>query len=828
MSRESARSAAAARGRNASGGAIKSHQGVSNFAGVFTYRYSNSRNGQNLDETILTPATVNPATFGLLFTGAVDGQIYAQPLYVPGVQIPNQGTHNVVYVATEFDSVYAFDADLPGQPLWQTPFTDPNIPITPVPATDTGSNDITPWIGITSTPAIDPSTGTLYVVSKVKLPATVYQQQLHALDIATGAEKFGGPVTIGATIDGTGDGSIAGKLTFDPLRQNARASLTLANGVVYVVYASHGDFMPYHGWVLGYDAATLNQVVVWSDTPDGSDGGIWQSGCGPAVDSNGDLLLVSGNGTFDETAPRTNYGDSFIRLTPGLGTLTVSDFFTPFNQFLLSANDEDLGSGGNLVLPDQPPPFPHLMLSGGKNAALYLVNLDMGMMGGFDPNTNNIVQFIPSDVGDGLFSTPAYWQGLVNGVSQNMIYTVGVKDSLKMFVVSNGQITLPFASISQKLFQFPGASPVISANGQTGGIVWAIDSSAYNSPGPAILYAFDATNLSRELYDSNVFAANDNPGAAVKFTNPTVANGKVYLGTQTQLAAFAILATARPTTPPTPIVTGTPTPTISATPTPTTTGTPTPTSTPTPTPTPTISATPTATRTGTPTPTSTPTPTPTPQLTPVPNSISVRPKTVLFPGRTLAVSGQRSTPATVKMTNQRGLVPITLLAPTISEGFAITANGCLGQLMPHSTCTIEVAFQPTSTGVQSGTLQIVTNAINGPHTVKLKGKGVAPKLAALPKLLKFARVSAATASSAQAVALTNTSSVPISLTAAPAATPPFNVTANTCTTLAPNGGTCSISIAFQPSGPGTFNGTLEVRDNAAGSPHQIKLHGVAN
>ena len=229
-----------------------------------------------------------------------------------------------------------------------------------------------------------------------------------------------------------------------------------------------------------------------------------------------------------------------------------------------------------------------------------------------------------------------------------------------------------------------------------------------------------------------------------------------------------------------------------------------------------------------PTLTATPTRTATPQLTPVPNVISVVPRVVLFPGDTFAVPGQRSEPATVKVTNSSRLEVVTILPPKISDEFIITANECPRELMPDNSCTIRVAFEPTSTGIRRGTLQIVTNAINGPHTVKLKGKGVAPKLAALPKLLKFARVSAAAASSVQAVALTNTSSVPISLTAAPAATPPFNVTANTCTTLAPNGGTCSISIAFQPSGPGTFNGTLEIRDNAAGSPHKIKLHGVAN
>ena len=798
---------------------------VADFTGVLTYRYDNVHDGQNLNETILTPATVNPATFGLLFVAGVQGQIYAEPLYVQGVSIPGQGTHNVVYVATELDIVYALDADAPGAPLWSMAFTDPNVPVTAVPASDSGSDDITPWIGITATPVIDGSTGTLYVVSKVKLPGALYQQQLHALDIATGAEKFGGPVTISATVAGTGDGSVGGMISFNPLRQNARGSLTLANGVVYIVFASHGDNGPYHGWILGYDKMALNNPpIVYNDTADGSDGGIWESGCGPGVDSNGDLLVVTGNGTFDVNAPRTNYGDSILRLTPGGGKLTFKDFFTPFNQDQLSADDHDLGSGGTLILPDQPGPSAHLMLSGAKEGSLFLVDRDN--LGGFDPNTNNIVQYIPDKVGSAVFSTPAYWQGQVQGVLTNLIYAVGVRDSPKMFAISNGQIGLPFASIAQSFnIGFPGASPVISANGQTGGVMWFIDSSAYAGPGPAVLYAFDATDLTRELYDSNQFAANDSPGPAVKFTVPTVANGKVYVGTQTQLAVFGILATPRPTPSPTPTPTQSATPTASSTPTPT--STPTQTATPTRTPTPTSTQTPTSTPTRAPTPTATSTPTPTAAFTPVPNTISVRPAAVHFPGRTLAVSGQRSQPAKVNVTNRKGLLPITFRPPVISDGFVINSNGCVGQLSSKATCTIEIAFEPTASGIQTGALEIVSNAASGTHTVKLKGKGAAPKLASMPKQLKFKAGSAAGVRSAQSFTLTNPTPVPITLNAAPAATPPFNVTANTCGVIAPDGGTCSISVAFEPHGPGIYDGTLEIRDNAAGSPQQIKLHGVA-
>ncbi len=273
---------------------------VSGWPGTFTYRNDNFRTGQNLTETTLTPATVQPGLFGLLFTDAVDGQIYAEPLYVPAVPMAD-GTHNVVYVATELDSVFAFDADTPGPPLWQDTFTDPPN-ITAVPAADTMSTDIMPWVGITSTPVIDSSTDTLYVLTKVKslAPTTTYQEQLHALDIATGLEKHT-PVTIAASVAGTGAGSVDGEIAFDPLTQNDRAALTVAGGVVYLTFASHGDNGPYHGWILGYDEKTLAQVVVYNANPNGSDGGIWQSGCGPGVDTNGDLIVITGNGTFETT-----------------------------------------------------------------------------------------------------------------------------------------------------------------------------------------------------------------------------------------------------------------------------------------------------------------------------------------------------------------------------------------------------------------------------------------------------------------------------------------------------------------------------------------------
>ncbi len=349
------------------------------------------------------------------------------------------------------------------------------------------------------------------------------------------------PVTITASVPGTGQDSVNGTITFDPLLQHDRPALTLDHGVVYLSFASHCDEQPYHGWILGYDQTSLDQVVVYNTTPNGALGGIWEAGCGPGVDTNGDLIAITGNGTFDTGASPVDYGDSFLRLTPVLGapgSLTVDTFFTPLNELLLDDDDLDMGSGGNLLLPDQPGPNPHLMVGVGKLGTIYLVNRDS--MGGFNAGMDQVVQELTGKVG-GMFSTPAYWDGTVKKAGlRNMIYTIGVGDQPKMFVISNGLIETSPASVATGFaFGYPGASPAISANGTTGGILWAINSSAWNTGGPAILYAFNAVNLNHELYDSNQFSF-DNPGPAVKFTVPTVANGSVYMGTQTQLAVFGL------------------------------------------------------------------------------------------------------------------------------------------------------------------------------------------------------------------------------------------------------------------------------------------------
>ena len=514
------------------------------FAGVFTQRYDAQRTGQNRQEFILTPSNVTDSTFGKLFACAVDGEVYAQPLYVANFAIAG-GTHNVVLVATMNDSVYAFDADASScVPYWQKSFLGTGV--TPVPPADTGENgDINTIIGITGTPVIDPATGTLYVVAKTKEP-TGYFQRLHALDLATGSEKFDGPADISSaiTVPGSGDtgeatcpGS-AGNVPFCPLRENQRPGLLLLNGTVYVAWASHGDIQPYHGWVIGYDAADLTQApIVFNTTPNGGLGGIWMTGTGPAADADGNIYVITGNGTFDTMGTRTNYGDSFIKLRTAGGGLSVGDFFTPANQSFLDSNDFDVGSGGAIVL-DSAGAHPHLVIGGDKQGVLYVIDRDT--MTGFNSNGDQIQKVAitagPACIICGLFSTPAFWEG--------KLYVVAIGDVLKQYTLANGVLSSLPARQASDMFGIPGASPVVSSNGATNGIVWALDTTnngtnSSATSAPAILFAYDATNLNK-LYSSPTSGAGA-AGNAVKFTVPTVANGKVYVGTQDELSVFGLL-----------------------------------------------------------------------------------------------------------------------------------------------------------------------------------------------------------------------------------------------------------------------------------------------
>jgi hypothetical protein len=500
---------------------------------VTTYHYDNARSGLNSQETTLTPANVNIGSFGKLFSFTVDGEIYGQPLYVPNVSIGGSA-HNVVYVATEHDGVFAFDADgKTTSPLWQQSFINPAAGVTTVnsntdfPQANGPYDDIYPEIGITSTPVIDASTGTMYVVAKTKENGK-YIQRLHALDIATGAEKFNGPVAIQASMPGQGvvnDGK--GNIVFDPYIGNQRSALLLLNGTVYLAFASHGDFDPFLGWVLGYDAQTLQQKVVFAPTPDGAGGGIWESGDGPAADAAGNIFLAVSNGDYTAYSGGRDYGDSALKLQPSNGTLNVQDWFTPFDFQQLNDLDHDLGSGGAILLPDQVSGPAHLMVAGGKGGQLYVINRD-NMGKNHVADNNQIVQQIA--LPGPLFGVPAAWG--------NRLYVQSLKGPMQCYANNGGQFTA--TSNTGQTFGYPGSSPAVSSNGSSSGIVWTLDATAWDN-GPAVLHAYDATDCSKELYNSAQNGSRDTAGTAVKFSVPTIANGKVYVSGDGTLTVYGLL-----------------------------------------------------------------------------------------------------------------------------------------------------------------------------------------------------------------------------------------------------------------------------------------------
>ncbi len=524
-------------------------------ASVLTFRYDGSLDGLDSQETVLTPSNVTSDQFGKLYSMPVDGQVYAQPLNVPSLAIPGEGTHNVLFIATENDSVYADDADN-GNTLWHDSLDNPSAGVTPVPSGDLPDPyAIAPMVGITSAPVIDPTTDTLYVVAYTKDvsgSSVSYEYSLYALDAATGAEIDGGPVTIFGSVNGTGEGNDGqGHVVFNALQQDQRPALLLLNGVVYVSFASWGDSQPYHGWVMGYRAATLQQVAVFNGTPNGAEGGIWLNNGGMATDGTY-IYLSTGNGTFDTTLNSSgfpidgDYGDSVIKLAVdpsssptnqninGWG-LKVGDYFTPDNEQTLDDDDLDLDSGGIMLLPPQPGPYPKELVAAGKQGTIYVINCDN--MGKFNPDANDNVQELDGVLGSdgtlgGSFDTPAYFNGDV--------YYGGVGDDLEAFQVNDGLLSTSPSSESANAFQYPGASPIVSANGTSDGIVWALETSnALQSP--AVLYAYDASNLSDELYNSQQVASRDQAGLAVRFMAPVVANGKVFVATDGEIDVYGLL-----------------------------------------------------------------------------------------------------------------------------------------------------------------------------------------------------------------------------------------------------------------------------------------------
>jgi len=439
--------------------------------GVFTSHNDQARTGQNLNETILTPASVTSSNFGLKFANPVDARIYAQPLYVSNVAIPGKGTHNVVYVATENDTVYAFDADTQAAPLWQTSLLINGG--TAVPSSDVWCSDLVPIIGVTATPVIDPTTNTLYVVAKTKEGLSTnpsFFQRLHALDLATGAERPGAPVDIAATVSGRGDGSDGTSIAFDPLWQLNRPGLALVDGVVYIAFGAHCDAPPYHGWLFAYDATQLTPAGVFITTPNGRGGGIWQSGGAIAADASGNLYLSTGNGTFDANLPGgSDLGQSVVKLSQSGAALTVSDYFTPFDQN--AAYDNDLGSGGPLALPDQTDAqFPHLLVGAGKEGTIYLLNRDnLGRFCNGCAGDTQIVQSLRYALGAN-FSTPAIWNSTV--------YFLAANDVLKAFSLTKGLLSTSPTSQTSKVFDFPGATVSVSANGAANGALLSPNNTA--------------------------------------------------------------------------------------------------------------------------------------------------------------------------------------------------------------------------------------------------------------------------------------------------------------------------------------------------------------
>ncbi len=563
-------------------------------AGVLTYHNDVSRIGVNTYESILTPSNVNAGDFGKRFTVPLDGDVYAQPLYLPKVKVPSQGVHNVVYAATENNSVYAIDADDPkGVILWRVQL-GPALSYQDVPAGY--CTVIAPKVGVTGTPVIDASTNTIYVVGRT-FEHGKHEYKLHALDASSGAERQESPVLISASVQGKGDGSVNGKIVFDPGLQLQRTGLALAGGTLYIGFGSTCDFGNYHGWLLAYDAKTLSPRAVFVTTPNASRGGIWQSGAAPGVDPDGSVYIVTGDGTFDAQAGGSDYGDSFLRLTlhPD-DRWKVSDYFTPFDQERLDTLNDDLGSSGTVLLPDQPGVHPHLLVSAAKNGTIYLLNRDaMGHMG--RDNDNQIVQKLSGALPK-IDSTAAYWKGSAG----QWIYFTGVGGPLQQYSLVDGKLSSRPAFQSEELFGYPGSTPSISSDGSTNGIVWVVGTAEpdtrtvvgayfhrviqsfrdvyhqprvvfhkvvirlkllFHSPSifwaslkkllprrtpealnqPAILRAYDASDVSNLLYDSmEAPQGRDHADLPVKFAVPTVANGKVYFGTQGHLDVYGLIA----------------------------------------------------------------------------------------------------------------------------------------------------------------------------------------------------------------------------------------------------------------------------------------------
>ena len=704
---------------------------------VLTYHNDNFRTGLNPAESILTPANVNSTEFGLLFTVTVDGLVDAQPLYASGVIFPNKTVHDVLIVATENDSVYAFDA-VNGALLWQTSV----LVGSENPSDDRGCGQVTPEIGVTATPVIDRTSGphgTIYVVAMSKDTSGNYHQRLHALDLVTKAEEFGGPTEIQAKYPGTGDNSSNGYVIFDPAQYKERPGLLLLNGVIYTGWSSHCDDRPYTGFLMGYDEHTLAQTTVLNVTPNGNEGAIWQAGGGLAADPQGYIYFLVGNGSFDTmlTAKgfpnQGDYGNAFMKLSTAGGKLSVADYFTMYDTVNESDGDVDLGSGGAMLLPDMidgTGKTRQLAVGAGKDSNIYLV--DRTNMGKFNPNNDsNIYQELDGALPSGEWASPAYFNGT--------LYYGGVSDYLKAFQFSKALLPLNPTSASAIAFTYPGATPSVSANGTRNGIVWATENTS-----PAVLHAYDATNLANELYNSNQAPnGRDQFGSGNKFIAPMISHGRVYVGTTTGVAVFGLL----------------------------------------------------------------------------PAATSVRPASLSF-----ATEGVGSTSAAqaVSLSNP-GSGALALTSITASSGFVQSSN-CPSSLGAGAGCTISVTFTPAAPGPIKGSVTIVAGA-GGPQTVLLGGVGTAADF--VPSAISFSGQTVGTSSAPQSVTLTNKGAATLHLkqiTTSGANAGDFSRT-TTCGASLGAGASCSVSVTFTPTAPGTRTASVLFSDDGGGSPQSVALSG---
>lgn len=504
---------------------------------VLTYRNNNSRTGQNASETTLTPANVKSTSFGKLFSTTLDGKVDAQPLYVSEVNVPQHGVQSVIYAATEHGSLYAVSANT-GTVYWRVS----TLKSGETTSDARGCGQVTPEIGITATPVIDlksGSHGTIYLVAMSKDASGHYHHRLHALDITTGAEEFGGPVDVTATFPGTGDGSVNGSVEFDPGQYKSRPGLLLVNGTVYTGWGSHCDDRPYTGWLIGYNESNLQQNSVFNFAPNGNEAALWAAGGGLSADASGNIFVQVANGTFDTSLnaqsfpARGDFGNAFVKLvrSGGSGALQATDYWTMDNTVAESNADEDLGSGGLLLFPDLTDSSGrtrHLATGAGKDGNIYVFDRDN--MGKFLANSNaNLYQELAHGLASGEWSSPAWFNGTV--------YYGGVGDNIRAYKLSAARLPSSATQITPTSFEYPGTTPAISANGTGNGILWAVENSS-----PAVLHAYEAGNIAVELYNTNqASGGRDQFGPGNKFITPTIANGKVFVGTTTALVAFGLL-----------------------------------------------------------------------------------------------------------------------------------------------------------------------------------------------------------------------------------------------------------------------------------------------